>query len=317
MTRTRVLYVGGWGRSGSTLLSHLLGRMPGMVSVGELRYVWQAGAAADELCGCGKPFSECPFWQAVGDEAFGGWDKVDVDEVLELEAAVLRHSRIPLLAAPRLSAEHAERLDRYSQITGQLYAAIARVAGAETVVDSTKNPPYAYFLRRCKDVDLRVIHLVRDSRGAAFSWMKKVVRPEVTTGEAHFQEFSPLGAGIRWMECNAAFDLLKRLRTPTSRMRYEALAAEPRTEVRRSLDELGIPASDEALAELEDGEVEVAAQHSVRGNPMRFAHGRQRVVVDDAWRTGMARPVRRTVTAVTWPLLLRYGYLRPRRSDAA
>ena len=49
---------------------------------------------------------------------------------------------------------------------------------------------------------------------------------------------------------------------------------------------------------------------------MRFAHGRQRVRVDDAWRNGMARPTRRAVTAVTWPLLLTYGYLRPSESEA-
>ncbi len=59
------------------------------------------------------------------------------------------------------------------------------------------------------------------------------------------------------------------------------------------------------------------AQHSIRGNPMRFAHGRQQVRVDDAWRTGMAKPARRLVTAVTWPLLLRYGYLRAERSEGA
>ena len=40
MTPAPVLYIGGWGRSGSTLLSHLLGGLDGMVSVGELRYVW-------------------------------------------------------------------------------------------------------------------------------------------------------------------------------------------------------------------------------------------------------------------------------------
>ncbi len=56
----QVLYVGGWGRSGSTLLSHLLGRLPGMVSVGELRYVWQAGVEANELCGCGERVRRVP-----------------------------------------------------------------------------------------------------------------------------------------------------------------------------------------------------------------------------------------------------------------
>jgi hypothetical protein len=58
--------------------------------------------------------------------------------------------------------------------------------------------------------------------------------------------------------------------------------------------------------------VHVAGQHSVRGNPMRFAHGRQEVRADEAWRTGMARKTRSLVVLVTWPLLLRYGYLRQR-----
>ena len=201
MTRAQVLYVGGWGRSGSTLLSHMLAHVDGHVSVGELRYVWQAGVAG-ELCGCGRPFAECDFWQAVGARAFGGWDAVDVDEVLALEAAVLRHRNVPLLAFPRLYPAHAERLRRYSELTERLYSAILEVAGARVVVDSTKNPPYAYFLRRVSGVDLRVVHLVRDSRGVVFSWMKKIVRPEIIGGDAHFEEFSPLRAGVRWMECN-------------------------------------------------------------------------------------------------------------------
>ncbi len=316
MSSPQVLYVGGWGRSGSTLLAHMLGRLPDMVAVGELRYVWQAGVQANELCGCGETFDECPFWRAVGQEAFGGWDKVDVDEVLALESGVLRHRRIPLLAAPRLFPGHAQRLQRYADITRNLYSAIATVGEAGVVVDSTKNPPYAYFLRRSGAVDLRVVHLIRDSRGVVFSWMKKVVRPEVTNDEAHFEEFSPVSAGIRWMECNLAFELLRRLRTPTARMRYESLASNPRVEVERALDQLEFAVSGEALNELEEGEVEVLAQHSIRGNPMRFAHGRQRVRVDDAWRDGMTRPTRRAVTAVTWPLLLTYGYLRPTESEA-
>jgi hypothetical protein len=307
MTRAQVLYVGGWGRSGSTLLSHMLAQVDGHVSVGELRYVWQA-AVAGELCGCGRPFAECDFWQAVGARAFGGWDAVDVDEVLALEAAVLRHRNVPLLAFPRLYPAHAERLRRYSELTERLYSAILEVAGARVVVDSTKNPPYAYFLRRVPGVDLRVAHLVRDSRGVVFSWMKKMVRPEITGEDAHFEEFSPLRAGVRWMECNLAFELLRALGTSTARMRYEALVRQPQRELGEMLDRLD--PGDHDLAFLDSGEVEVAAtEHSVRGNPMRFSHGRQKLRVDDAWRSQMTRGARRMVTLVTWPLLLGYGYL--------
>ncbi|HYX84955.1 MAG TPA: sulfotransferase [Gaiellales bacterium] len=309
MSAARVLYIGGWGRSGSTLLSHLLGGLDGMVAVGELRYVWQAGPAADELCGCGERFGECPFWQAVGREAFGGWDAVDVDEVLRLEADVLRHRNIPLLAFPRLFPGHAAKVARYAELTARLYEAIRTVSGGALVVDSTKNPPYAYFLRRAPGIDLRVVHLVRDSRGVVHSWMKRVERPEITGGAAYFQEFSPWRAGVRWMECNLAFDLLRVFRTPTVRMRYEALAEAPASEVGRVLGKLG---EDTDVTPLANGSVEISGQHSVRGNPMRFAHGRQGVRADDAWRRDMGDRPRRTVLALTWPLLWRYGYLRGR-----
>ncbi len=179
------------------------------------------------------------------------------------------------------------------------------------VVDSTKNPPYAYFLRAAETagVRLRVLHLVRDSRGVVHSWMKRVARPEVTNGDgAYFQEFSPLKAGVRWMQCNLAFDALRRLGVPTVRMRYESLAADPRAELERMFAAMGESGAHD-LSAVGDS-VHVAGQHSVRGNPMRFAHGRQQVRADEAWRTGMARKTRSLVVLVTWPLLLRYGYLR-------
>ena len=310
MSDVPVLYIGGWGRSGSTLLAHVLAEVPGFVSVGELRYVWQAGPEANELCGCGLTFAECPFWTAVGREAFGGWENIDVNEVLALESAVLRHRNVPLLLMGRLAPEHQRKVRRYAELTASVYRAIQQVSGAEVVVDSTKNPPYAYFLRaaQASGLRLRVLHLVRDSRGAAHSWAKRMARPEITNGDAFFQEFSPLKAGVRWMECNLAFEALRRLRVPTVGMRYEALAADPRRELERMFAEMG-EAGEHDLSAVGDS-VEVSGQHSVRGNPMRFAHGRQKVRTDEAWRTGMATKTRSIVVLVTWPLLLRYGYLR-------
>ena len=111
-----------------------------------------------------------------------------------LEADVLRHRNIPLLALPRLFPEHARKVDRYAELTARVYAAILTVSGAEIVVDSTKNPPYAYFLRRAPGVGLRVLHLVRDSRGVVHSWMKRVERPEITGRRARTSRSSARGA---------------------------------------------------------------------------------------------------------------------------
>src|SRR4051794_38468775 len=60
-----IVYIGGTGRSGSTLLARLLSGVPGVVAVGELRYVLDRGMTQDHLCGCGRPFRACPFWHDV------------------------------------------------------------------------------------------------------------------------------------------------------------------------------------------------------------------------------------------------------------
>src|SRR4051794_15439538 len=73
----KVLYIGGYGRSGSTLLVQLLGQIEGFHSVGEMWNIWQQCFTENQLCGCGKPFHECPFWSAVVEEAFGGFERLE------------------------------------------------------------------------------------------------------------------------------------------------------------------------------------------------------------------------------------------------
>ena len=97
-----MLYVGGLGRSGSTLIERLIGQVPGACAVGELVHLWERGVTDDERCGCGEPFRQCPFWQQVGKAAFGGWDEVDVSRVAALRAQVDRNRFIPALARGHL-----------------------------------------------------------------------------------------------------------------------------------------------------------------------------------------------------------------------
>ena len=77
--RPRVLLIVGSGRSGSTLFERALGGVPGVAALGEMVHMWDRAVRDDELCACGQPFGNCPFWTAVGRRAFGGWDRVDTD----------------------------------------------------------------------------------------------------------------------------------------------------------------------------------------------------------------------------------------------
>jgi hypothetical protein len=305
-----VAFIGGWGRSGSTLLASLLGEVDRMTPVGELRYIWDRGLRDDELCGCGARFSECAFWQEVGRVAFGGWDSLDGEEMRRLDHAVTRHRYLPFMLAPRLSRGYAAKLERYADLLARLYAAVREVSGSEMIVDATKDPSFAFVLRRVPGLRFRVLHIVRDSRGAAFSWSKTVKRPERTSGTDELMpKYGAAHAGLRWVAYNLLFHLVGAVGVPRVSIRYEKLASQPRSELERIMAELDLPSLNGEWTGLDEGVFELRPHHTIGGNPMRFRHGTMRVRSDQAWRTAMRRGQRWTVLALTWPLLLGYGYL--------
>jgi Sulfotransferase family len=311
----RVLFIGGLGRSGSTLLDRMLGQLDGVWSVGELVHIWQRGLKENNLCGCGRRFRDCHFWRRVGEEAFGGWDAVDVDEVLALKRAVDRNRYLPLMCLPALWPPYRARLRRYLDLLERLYRAVRLVAGRPIVVDTSKQASDAFLLRRMPGVDLRVVHLVRDSRGVAFSWTRPLRRVEVAGREVFMTVKHPLRMSARWLGYNLLFHLLRWLGARTLLLRYESLVARPGAELRRVLGHAGRPAADGELRFVSDGWVELGTSHALSGNPMRFDRGRVPLRLDEEWRGKMRRRHRLLTVGSTWPLLLRYGYLRGRRRD--
>jgi Sulfotransferase domain len=304
----RVLYIGGLGRSGSTLLDLMLGEVPGLFPVGELRFIWERGVVADELCGCGAQFRECPFWTAVGIEAFGGWDAIDPDELVSLKRTVDRHRFLPYILFPFLNSNFERRLHRYAGILARLYRAIAKVSGASVVVDSTKDPPYAFLLRRVPGIDVSVVHLVRDSRGVAYSWTKHVRKPEAGA-DAYMHTYRPVQIGLRWLLYNLLFHLLGRLEVPRLAVRYEHLVDKPREELADILAHVDEDAREDVFSFLTQDRVDLNVHHTVAGNPLRFRRGELVLRVDDEWRTRLSRTDKWAVFLVTWPLLFVYGYL--------
>lgn len=306
-----VLYVGGFGRSGSTLLERVLGQVPGAVAVGEVVHLIERGLVGNEDCGCGRPFHECAFWNDVGVKAFGGWDCVSGREWLGLKRSVDRNRFIPLLIAPvvpryrRRLAQHAERLSR-------LFEAIGEVSGASIVVDSSKHASTAFLLRRVPGIRLHVVHLVRDSRGVAYSWTKEVTRPEIHGRRTLMPRFHPGAAAARWLWYNALFHLLRRVGTAVTFARYEDLLADPAAETTRMMAAAGRTVTRGDLDFLANHHVELATDHSVAGNPMRFRSGRLELRHDEDWRHGLGRGHRQVVTLISSPLLGLYGYLRQR-----
>jgi hypothetical protein len=308
----KILYVGGDGRSGSTLLGRVLGELPGTVCVGETRYLWSRGLLNNVGCGCGQPFLSCPFWSAVGDEAFGGWDRVDARRLTEADRITNLPRALPFywmkLLQPRLS----DRFKEYVAHLAALYSAIARVSGANLIVETSKEPTFAGLLMRTPGCDVRILHLVRDSRAVAYSWTRRK-RLSSPIGEQQFMgQFNPANTAAMWMIRNAAFHLLSAACSSYHRLTYESFVADPRgvlQELSAFSDERLVPSD----AQLTDTEVKLGNHHIFSGNPMRTTTGWLPIRPDNEWRTQLATAEFAKTTAITWPLLRLYGYPTARR----
>jgi hypothetical protein len=88
------------------------------------------------------------------------------------------------------------------------------------------------------------------------------------------------------------------------------MVSDPRGTLSRILAFVEEP--DAALDFLGGSAVEMRVNHTASGNPARFQQGKITLWADTEWRDKLHRRDRALVTALTWPLLLRYGYLNGR-----
>jgi hypothetical protein len=306
-----VLYIGGFGRSGTTLVSRMLGEIPGVCDVGEVVNLFRQGVLLNETCGCGVPFLECAFWHDVGVDAFGGWCDSYARRVLAARADLDRLRMVPRLVSGCLTVAQQGSLAFYNVAHSRIWSAALRVADARVLVDASKHAALAHCLSRCDD-QFRIVHLVRDSRAVAFSWSKKVRRPESREVVTYMDRFGPGQSASLWNLNNGALEVLRLSGVSTLRIRYEDLIGDPRRALSHICEFAGLGGPDQNFDFLKSDHVTIGPSHCVAGNPMRFAVGDVPLRVDDEWRASMSPRDRRMVSVLTSPLLRWYGYdVRP------
>jgi hypothetical protein len=268
--------------------------------VGELRHVWREGYLENRLCGCGEQFGSCPFWTRVTARAFGRLTPSDVHDLLAIKARVDRFQRIPQIVTGLTGRRLGEELRWYAGKLRALYEAIAAESGASVIVDSSKDVSHGYVLGSIEPpLDLRILHLVRDSRAVAYSWQRTMFNPG---SGRDMDRYTATRTSVAWMLINVATALQRLVeRGRYARVSYESFVDDPRSTLERILAFL-----DESSREVpvdERGEVRLSPSHTAAGNPMRFTSGSTTIRADDEWRTVMHPTSRRLVTALTLPVL--------------
>lgn len=307
----RVVFIAGWGRSGSTLLTALLGQLPGAFGAGEVRSLWARGALAGRLCGCGRPVPDCPIWGPVLARLVDA--PMAADEVATVQRSRLRSRHYPRAVLAALAGRPpGEQIDRYVATYRRAYAAIAEATGASVIVDSSKYPLDLYYLARA-GVPVRVIQLVRHPRAVAHSWS----RPKPLfdgPDQADLKQFSPGTSSTIWTLWNETMSLLVDPVVGSENstvLRFEDFVADPGTELRSLARFAGL---DPGAVQVCDGAVNLIANHLVAGNGNRFTQGAVSIDErDHSSALSVSGSLLATVPAL--PLLHRFGY--PVRSGVA
>jgi hypothetical protein len=296
--RPKVLFITGWQRSGTTLLGDMLGSTGGAQHVGELEYLrWPRHPSG--LCGCGRAFEDCDYWRPVLDSDF------PFEEWHDLRYRTARSKRLPLdLVRFKTRGE----VSRYARMTADLYRRIW-VASPLPIVDSSKRPSAVFAAAASGEVDLHVLHVVRDPRAIAYSLAYRPKRHGADGEGKPMRRRSIRDASLRWLVIHSAIEGVVRPMVPSSRylrLRYEDLAAEPA----RCFDEVAAWAGVEQRNRpfVDASTVSLSPTHTAMGNPNRFTRGAVQVRPDMTWRTELPEREKAVVTGITSPLLLRYGY---------
>jgi hypothetical protein len=297
---TKVLYIAGWGRSGSTILDNVLGQVDGFFSAGELFFLWRRGLIEGRLCGCGQPVRDCGVWTRVLGRAFP--EGIDAHEMLRCEEGSARTRHLPLHLAQQTPGS-----ETYRRCLGSLYAAIASETGCRVIIDSSKSPSYGRVLSSVPNLDVRVVHLVRDPRAVAYSWVRKKLQRDDPRRTRSMHSHGAAMSSLYWNVLNESTRLLGKGNAGRHMLvRYEDFVERPQAIVDDIVRFSGeAPA---ALAWTGRWELELDPTHTVSGNPSRFDHGSVALRADDEWQRAMRSRDRHVVNAITRPFRGRYGY---------
>ena len=300
----KVVYIAGYGRSGTTLLDIALGEHEAIMGGGEIatlaRHVW----VNNEYCACGAAVQACPMWRPIVDDWLAG----------ETPALIENYRRSQertetIAGAGRMAERH--RLPDHAARTAKLFRSIVARSGRAIVIDSSKLPGRGFALAAMPGIDLHVVHVVRDARGVAWS-LKKGFKRQVNQGLQRELSPKPLAyTALRWSIVNLATEALCRRvgHARSLRVRYEDFVADPSATLARILALVGERPVDKA------DNAPMIPQHQVAGSRHRMQPAIT-IARDERWKATMPRRQMNWVTLLTAPLLRRYGYpLRPDRAE--
>lgn len=165
LTKHKLIYLLGTGRSGTTVMATVLGAHPKILAVGEM-HQFLDHIVEGKSCSCGANVNSCVFWSTV----IGNLNEIrnNVKAVQSISNSKERHRNIPLLL--RTKKKDHEYLNVHNRILNESFNSTTK----EYLLDSSKYIARYLLLRRSDKLDVKGVYVVRDVRGVINSFKKNV-----------------------------------------------------------------------------------------------------------------------------------------------
>ncbi len=297
----KLIYLVSTHNSGSTIIALVANTHPDIVSPGEVcgpgnRFRNDKGP----VCSCGAHVADCFFWQEVSKrykkEGYP-WQPDNWGLIYTFEGNPFLSKLVFSKPGPqgkRFSALQnipilGDKIKKIQARNREYIKSIHRVSKREVILDASKHPERLIFLMQIPDLDLRVVHLIRDPRGWCNS-RRKNYSADIET------------AARSWVKQNT---FMEEILTPLPaekkmNLRYEDFCLNPQDAMGRICNLGGLPPVD--VPQTLEG-----VTHHVLGNRMR-TDKEIKIKQDTSWQSELAADEIDTINSITNDFATKCGY---------
>jgi hypothetical protein len=322
--KIKLAYILAASHSGSTLLAFLLGAHPEIQTVGELKLT-SIGDPNDYRCSCREYIKACPFWNKIkacmAEKGFE-FDFGDAGTDIRTKASpYVKRLLKPLHRGKWLecirdlglimSPNWRSNFPLIQKRNMALIECISQLSRKKIIVDSSKIGIRLKYLNRMKNIDLRVVRLIRDGRGVALTYVDPerfadAKDPSLRRGgdgkSRLSKKLSMEKAVMEWRRSNeeAEYVMSNIERDHCIEIHYEDLCSRTEETLRTVLRFLGTRSNMPVL------DFKGMAHHVV-GNGMRMDSTNE-IILDDRWKNQLTMDDLDTFNQIGGKLNKRLGY---------
>lgn len=294
MNKIKIIYIAGRGRSGSTLLEQKLAHHFNCFPVGEAR-LWPLQIKNNAGCSCGAELPKCKVWSNLTIKS----SKISASTTYSL------HDFIKL--SKKTNYRWFFKKNRYilkREFNGEarrlfdFYTKVVEVVNYNCIIDSSKNPFYGLILSLNPNIEVCVIHLIRDPRAVWYSWKRQKNRSQDIL--LYSTRMNIIKSSFYWLFSNFFSEILGN--SPNIKytaIRYEDFVEYPDLFYQNKFKQF-FSLND---AKLKDNKI---GYHTISGNPIRMDKGKFEIKPDMEWKTNLSWFDYIIVTILTLPILRKY-----------